>query len=328
MDPKHLVFASANAMGVTALYASIRRRVTGSHIAILMYHHISPGNGWFATEAVDPKEFDRQVGYLSRNYRVVGIGELASALRCGGCAGERLAAITIDDGYRDAYDHAYAVLKKYGAPATVFLATGFIGTGRLAWFDRVGYAVRHSPREFLDLGRLGVYPIASEGERARAKRSIIMRLRGLPEMERESAVRGVIAASGAEIPGGLVGEVMLSWEEVREMGNDLDFGAHTVSHPVLTDLPADAAWEEITKSKEAIEEKLGREVTAFSYPFGSHSRAVAELVERAGFSCAVTTAPRLVRSSGDPFLLGRIGASGDFEEFKFLISGMYGDLKV
>jgi len=40
--------------------------------------------------------------------------------------------ITIDDGYRSAYDIAYPILKKYGFTATLFIYTDYVGVSRNA----------------------------------------------------------------------------------------------------------------------------------------------------------------------------------------------------
>ena len=58
-----------------------------------------------------------------------------------GCAAAELPrnalAITFDDGYRDNLTHAAPILARHGLPATIFLATGFIGTAEVPWFDRL-----------------------------------------------------------------------------------------------------------------------------------------------------------------------------------------------
>ena len=46
-------------------------------------------------------------------------------------------AVTFDDGYRDNLVHAKPVLARYGVPATLFLATGFIDQDAPFWWDEL-----------------------------------------------------------------------------------------------------------------------------------------------------------------------------------------------
>jgi peptidoglycan/xylan/chitin deacetylase (PgdA/CDA1 family)/glycosyltransferase involved in cell wall biosynthesis len=68
-----------------------------------------------------------------------------------------------------------------------------------------------------------------------------------------------------------------------------EIGAHTMSHPHLTDLtPADAAAE-IRASKHALEAGLRMTVSTFAYPYGDCNEAVKKAVREAGFSLGVAT---------------------------------------
>lgn len=70
----------------------------------------------------------REYGYFS-----IGISELPSVLTLGSGA-DRSVVITFDDGYKDFLTHVFPILEKYGFNATVFLATGMMGS-RSTIFD-------------------------------------------------------------------------------------------------------------------------------------------------------------------------------------------------
>ena len=79
----------------------------------------------------------------------------------------------------------------------------------------------------------------------------------------------------------------LSAADVRGLANaGFEIGAHTVTHPVLTDLSADEVFREAMESKDTLEEILGKEVCSFAYPKGRSNPRVAEQVKRAGYRCA------------------------------------------
>ena len=86
----------------------------------------------------------------------------------------------------------------------------------------------------------------------------------------------------------------LAWNELESMQDVFDIGSHACSHRPLTSLPLDKAVEEIERSKEALENKLGKPVFAFSYPKGSIGDFNDDLeaaVQTAGYEIAFTTVP-------------------------------------
>jgi len=79
----------------------------------------------------------------------------------------------------------------------------------------------------------------------------------------------------------------LSASDLRELAKaGFEIGAHTVTHPVLTDIDGDAVTREVEQSKQTLEAVLGREVTSFAYPKGRHNRDVVKRVRQAGYRCA------------------------------------------
>ena len=65
-----------------------------------------------------------------------------------------------------------------------------------------------------------------------------------------------------------MGKECLCWREVREcQGHGVEFGSHSVSHPVLTSVTKEKVVSEVKESKEAIEDKTGTAVKSFSYPY-------------------------------------------------------------
>ena len=117
----------------------------------------------------------------------------------------------------------------------------------------------------------------------------------------------------------------LSWEEVfrlREEG--FSFGAHTLSHPVLTSLPRELAEKEIKESKRIIEEKLRSSVEFFCYPYGEFNPEVSDLVKKAGFKGAVVT-PSGPGIKEGAFSLKRVGINrnNSMLVFRFKVSGVF-----
>ena len=112
-----------------------------ARVPILMYHYISappPGADRYRIDlSVTPQDFERQLQHLASNgYTTISLYELYAHLTLGRSLPPRPVVLTFDDGYRDHYEHAFPLLKKYGMRGTFFITTDFINFGNpnhLTW---------------------------------------------------------------------------------------------------------------------------------------------------------------------------------------------------
>jgi peptidoglycan/xylan/chitin deacetylase (PgdA/CDA1 family) len=103
-------------------------------------------------------------------------------------------------------------------------------------------------------------------------------------------------------------EALLDWKQVAELARQgFCFGAHSISHAVLTELPADLAEREIVGSKAAIEENTRQPVEFFAYPEGRWNPVVRQLA-RQYYRAACSTAAAVVEPRADLFALPRADA--------------------
>jgi len=99
---------------------------------------------------------------------------------------------------------------------------------------------------------------------------------------------------------------VLSWGEIREMDRyGIEFGSHTRTHPDLTRLPVEQGKSEMSESKMAIEDALGRKVETFAYPFGRHNAEIKQIAKE-NFTAACSTNLGKVRPDSDFFSLNRL----------------------
>jgi peptidoglycan/xylan/chitin deacetylase (PgdA/CDA1 family) len=239
-------------------------------------------------------DFREQMKFVRRNFDVISFEDLH---RCEMEEREwprRALIITFDDGYRDNYTNAFPVLKEFHLPATIFLTTGHIGEARLFWWDRVAYLIKHTSRQSVVFADLSSAPFDLSSARAR-RQSIARVLWWLKQVQEETRNRFLDSLSSeldVELPGGVAEEMHLSWDEVKEMARSgIEFGSHTVTHPILSHVGESQLQREISESKQAIEEHLGREVMAFAYPAGRRTRFndnVQSIVARCGYRYAVS----------------------------------------
>jgi peptidoglycan/xylan/chitin deacetylase (PgdA/CDA1 family) len=321
---------TTNTVGFLDTYAFIRRKLTKSQVAILMYHRVGPKNDNWSLESLDPQSFLKHMEYFSRKFELISLNELVRYIRQRKSLPEKAVVITFDDGYRDNYLYAYPIIKKHNIPTTIFLTTGHIGTNRLFWWDKVSYIVKHTTVNKLNLGEFGSYILSSDVDKSLINITITEKLKKITEDEKQFLMEKLLIASNVlDIPSEVGKNLILSWEHVKEMMNGgIDFGAHSVNHPILTNMPLEQAKWEIMQSMQNIEEKLGKKVDGFSYPNGDFNSAISKFIQDSGFSWAVTVSPnKLISSKDNPYELSRIGIFEDFTRFKFMFCGLLGDLQ-
>jgi peptidoglycan/xylan/chitin deacetylase (PgdA/CDA1 family) len=112
---------------------------------------------------------------------------------------------------------------------------------------------------------------------------------------------------------GLKGKKHLSWQQITELeGGGMEFGSHTVNHSQLQDLkPAEMEWE-IRASKETIEDKTGRQVKSFCFPYRfpeqkkNFVKILRDILQKARYENGVSTRIGATNAGTDLFLLKRI----------------------
>jgi peptidoglycan/xylan/chitin deacetylase (PgdA/CDA1 family) len=200
-------------------------------------------------------------------------------------------AVTFDDGWSDNASTAFPIARKLGVPMLIFIATEKMGRALPFWPEQAAsaldrFTVRHDIRHV---------------ERA------IDNLKGLPAKERNQQI-GLLIVEQSEPASASQVDTTLTWEQILQLHRDgVYFGSHSMTHEILTAIPLAQAEQEITGSRECMEQRLGIECRLFAYPNGDCSKEVRELVERAGYknaflnqNCGVWTA------ECNPYLIPRL----------------------
>lgn len=96
----------------------------------------------------------------------------------------------------------------------------------------------------------------------------------------------------------------LSASQIHTLSRRHEIGAHTLTHPDLTQLSRTQLIEEIAGSKRWLEDIIGKEVTMFCYPGGKYNDAVVQVVRESGFRGARTTDRGILSFVQDTYRLG------------------------
>lgn len=297
-----LVRALAFYSGAPAIRRLFRHRVQKVfRIYILMYHKVAPSAAPYFGGAVHPEVFRRQVAFLSRHFNLMALEDISR--RPHHENGRDTAILTFDDGYESVYNWAFPILKEYNLPATVFLATDYIGGHKLLWPDHLAWllytardrlgAVKSLPSDIPQALHDGIKRfLAGFGDSIASLRSLGMQIKHYSPGQRDKLFNTFTAVFNIRPQEHFEG-AMLSWKQVREMAeNQICFGAHTQSHCALSRTQKETVADELSGSKQEIEKQLGKKVTSFAYPYGKAEDFTAEnidQVKRAGFKLACTT---------------------------------------
>lgn len=276
---------------------------------ILPYHMISiQPNGFFPEDSLN--DFVRAIKYLKQNYHVISLEEIAIRISLAksvrGCA-----AITFDDGFRDNYENAYPILRQYQIPATIFLTAGYIENGDAPWFIKLRYAFMRTANASIEIelgGKLVRLSLCDDSAKRSSSDRLMTYLQTCPNEERLSLLQTLPSLLGVSLekdPHSL----MLTWDQIIEMSHSgISFGAHTMTHPILSRVSFEIMRSEIQSSKTLIEQKIGRNVNTFAYPFGRkahYPNKAPNLLKDLHFLCAVTTEPGTNSFHTSPFELKR-----------------------
>ncbi|MBI2104122.1 MAG: polysaccharide deacetylase family protein [Candidatus Omnitrophica bacterium] len=320
------------ASGLTIL----ARRRHGRRLRILMYHGVVPsvrGPAGYGDLFVSADDFDRQLRHLARAFTVISLEEAIGHLVGRRPFPERAVAVTFDDGYRNVVTTAWPILKARRVPATVFVPAALAGQPSVFWFDalRILAARCAATRTAARLGG-GIVVDGRAADMDRALRGVIGRIGRLPLPEAEGVAESLTAQAAADgWPERYPEFALASWEEWRHAAGNglLAVGSHGLSHRSLAALPPEQRNDELRRSKQRIEEEIGRPCRAIAYPHGRWDAAVAQAAEAAGYACGLTTDDGLNGAPEDRFALRRtmVGDKGHFALFCARMSGAWESLR-
>jgi peptidoglycan/xylan/chitin deacetylase (PgdA/CDA1 family) len=288
-------------------------------------HHVAPGTASaFAPNAllsITPEFLDRFLGqFIAKGWRFVSVDEMT----VGGDAGAdgRRIAVTLDDGYRDNFEHALPVFRRHRVPFTIFVCPGFCERSAELWWEALERIIAAADT-VEGPGNAASLPTRNPAEKAEAFRLWTLWLTTkADETEQRRAIRALSERHGLDLAA-LARELVMDWSEVGEIAADplCSLGAHTMTHPALARLAADTALREIGDSIEAIAAKTGKRPTSLAFPYGYPAAAGAReagLAAQAGLLSSFTTQPGYIPATGSRHGLPRVSINGLFQRLRYL----------
>lgn len=290
---------------------------------ILTYHRILPGD--MVTPCIEPGMYVTpntlkiHLRFLKKYFCIVSNSQFEMILReaQNRGIGKPYCVLSFDDGWRDFYTYAWPVLRDEGVPAINFLPTGLIGSDKMFWTDRLARIIEKSGEETI-IGNLEeedngkwAFVFKAVSFQQKIDRAIKL-LKQYPYQKIEEFLRVCEDKSGISCSDD--DRAFMNWNEVKELFafGLISFGSHTVNHAILTRLPYNEVQMELQSSREKlIEEQVVSGGIPFCYPNGDSNHEIARLVEKNGYSFAVSCDSGWNESATNMFSLKRISLHQD-----------------
>jgi peptidoglycan/xylan/chitin deacetylase (PgdA/CDA1 family) len=326
--------------GVLRLLLAMRFR---KRAAILMYHRVLPEGlqtDSFTADSirVTPEEFDWQMQTIGRYLRPTSLAALRAAFESAEHEiPSRACVVTFDDGWFDNSAYAAPILERRRVPATIFVATHYIGSNECFWQEeltRVLYEAWRKPElgaDLLPLLRAERLAGTPASEARRVAREVVTALKSKPPQEiaeLKAKARAIAAAHGVDAQR-TGDDRFMSWEDVVAISRSglVEIMSHATSHTPLDRLPAEALQRELEDSRTEIASRTGASVEALAYPNGDFDEGVIAAARRAGYGLALTTLGGAASKKDDALRLPRINiqSSGARSRPRFLcrLAGLF-----
>lgn len=255
---------------------------------IVMYHGVVRKTDFnLSVNHLAADDFEKQIKYLATHFEIVSLREMFKSYR-EGRANKKQIAITFDDGYKNNYTNAFPVLKKYSAPATIFVVTKMLEQpDYLLWYDLIDLVKTKLDISFFK---------NNAGQLPENKRNLIAQAAGWSDFKNKMKLLDiqekelVIQRDSNEVKHALEGvdkeyRKLLTAEQMSEMISSglIEIGSHTHHHPNLDEISNEAAKNEIEQSKKILEQKLKVEIKSIAFPDGAYNQQTIQLCKQAGY---------------------------------------------
>jgi peptidoglycan/xylan/chitin deacetylase (PgdA/CDA1 family) len=339
---KHVVYPGLSKAGYL-------RRAAGGGPAVLTYHGVLPAG----YKTVDPgldgnllsaDSFRRQMRFIRKKHNVISPTEFLCWCEGGHELPPRSVLLTCDDGLRSSLFEMVPILRELDLECLFFVTGASLSpTPTMLWYEELYLMFLAAPEDFtLELLEIGLQAEVSQQEKRPSWSDLVTKLSQYDLNRRRTLLARIRMQLGlseqwdAEYRDDPVLSrrfLMLSLAELHQLREaGMSIGAHTLSHPMLSQSSDDVAWSEISECKRNLELALKQEILALAYPFGDSSSVASremQMAKRAGFKAAFLNAGGGFGTQTPKFALPRVHITADLSlaEFEAHISGFHRSLQ-
>jgi peptidoglycan/xylan/chitin deacetylase (PgdA/CDA1 family) len=339
---KHVVYPGLSKAGYL-------RRAARTGPAVLTYHGVLPAGYKIVDRGLDGNvvsadSFRCQLRFLQDRYHLISPEEFLLWCEAGHELPPRSVLLTCDDGLRNSLFDMMPILKEFELKCLFFVTGASLSdTPTMLWYEQLYLMFLAGPENFsLDLVEIGLQSDTGRHDKRSLWWQLVRKLSRYDLNRRQTLLERIRMQLGLserwdagyrEDPARSRRFLVLNRAELQQLAEaGMCIGAHTLSHPMLSQLSPELAWSEILESKHNLEQALGRKISALAYPFGDSSSVTTrevQMAERAGFQCAFLNAGGGFRTQPPKFALPRVHITADMTlaEFDAHISGLHRSLQ-
>ena len=252
------------------LGATLLRPLWAGRATIFMLHRLSPDGAITDGNSID--SITKTIAALRRaGATFVSLASLVQLAAVGGEPAPGSVAFTIDDGYLDQGEMAEKAFIRNDCPVTVFAISGLIDGLLWPWDDQLAYAIRQTQKSCIRIPSIGREFVLRNSESRRTIIDAIQRACKAVQWKQAENILDEVWSETEIVPpqDAPPGYEPLNWNEARRLEDiGVDFAPHSVSHRIISMLPDEEAFLEISNSWRRLSQELTRPVPVFAWPTG------------------------------------------------------------
>lgn len=214
----------------------------------------------------EKKVFNYCIDFLLRNnYKIISLEELSYYIENKIKPSQKSAYVSLDDAWKDNLINVIPKVNENGIPVTIFIPIGAVKDDGVLWlkYFRDKRLINKYSRTYPELKT----EIKNISEKKR--RIILNTFRNDVKYTRE----------------------LMDIDEIKLISGKVSIQSHTYSHSILTNCSKMECINELQRSKQEIENLIGRPVVAIAYPNGNYNESVINDSEVTGYKMAFTVEP-------------------------------------
>lgn len=285
---------------------------TTKNCCIINFHGVrKANNNTFNNRHIEEKEFDKIILYLSKNYNIVPLSQLFVLYRSKTKVHKKTIALTFDDGYKNNFDIALPILKKYNAPATFYIITkGLLNKDFLVWPDIIDIIKKHHKDDITLNDYLFKQPTFYNDD---VKSELLNYLKtcGFKTEELVKNLSSKFNYVDVEKNNSPELTLLITKQNFIKYINEplIEYGSHTHTHFNLEYLNTEETTIELNDSKQILEDVLGKKISSIAFPDGSYTNETNKIALSLGYTDLVAVDYKFNENNTNLNLLSRFTIS-------------------